>query len=225
MLELNKIYNMDCIEGMKLIPDNSIDLIFTDPPYKVISWWKPKHKWQPSWILSKNDWKIFAENNIDIKDYIYEFYRILKEWTHCYIMTNNINLESFLTESKKAWFWFHNLLIRKKNNKTPNRRYMKNIEYIIFLRKWKAKKINSSDWQILEFNNIIWNKIHPTEKPVALVERIILNSSEKWNLVFDPFMWSWTTAIACLNTNRNFIWFELDKWYREIANKRLENRK
>ncbi len=216
------LINWDCLEEMKKIKTESIDCIITDPPYRVISWWKPKQKGQPSWILSKNDWKIFKHNDIEIKDYIWEFYRILKQKTHCYIMINLINLEDLLREAKKVWFWLHNLLIWEKNNKTPNRRYMKNIEYIVFLRKWKAKKINSSDWQVLKHNNIIWNKIHPTQKPVALMEQLIKNSSLEWEIVLDPFMWSWTTGLACKNTNRKFIWIELDKWYFEIAKKRIE---
>lgn len=67
------------------------------------------------------------------------------------------------------------------------------------------------------------NTEHPTQKPELMIERIILTSSNEWDTILDPFMWSWTTAVACINTNRNFIWFELDKWYREIANKRISN--
>ncbi len=213
----------DTLEELSKIKTNSIDLIITDPPYKVISWWKPKHKWQPWWILLKNDWKIFEHNNINISDYISELYRILKEWTHCYIMINLINLENLLAESKKAGFKLHNLLIWEKNNKTPNRWYMKNIEYIVFLRKWKAKKINSSDWQILKHKNILWNKTHPTEKPVSLLEQLINNSSSKWDVILDPFMWTWSCWVACKNLNRDFIWIEIDENYFKIAKDRINN--
>jgi len=75
---------------------------------------------------------------------------------------------------------------------------------------------------ILEF----WKdkeKIHPTQKPVALIEYLIKTYSNEWETVLDFTMWSWTTAVACLNTNRNFIWFELDEWYRNIANKRIQD--
>ena len=70
-----------------------------------------------------------------------------------------------------------------------------------------------------------WKVITLNSKPVALIEYLIKTYTNEWETVLDFTMWSWTTAVACLNTNRNFIWFELDKWYREIANKRLENRK
>jgi DNA modification methylase len=49
----------------------------------------------------------------------------------------------------------------------------------------------------------------------------VLNSSNIGDIILDPFMWSWTTALACINTNRNYIWFELDEWYYKIANKRI----
>ncbi|HNG96762.1 MAG TPA: site-specific DNA-methyltransferase, partial [Candidatus Absconditabacterales bacterium] len=67
------------------------------------------------------------------------------------------------------------------------------------------------------------NTEHPTQKPELMIERIILTSSNEGDTILDPFMGSGTTAVACINTNRNFIGFELDKGYREIANKRISN--
>lgn len=166
-------------------------------------------------------WKIFEHNNINIKDYISELYRVLKEWSHCYLMTNNLNLEEFLTETRKVWFQLHNLLIWEKWNKLANRRYMKSFEPILFLRKWKAKYINNLwDDAILKHKNPI-NKLHPTEKPVSLFKQMILNSSNEWDIVLDPFMWAWCCGVACKNTNRAFIWFELDKNYFDIAENRI----
>lgn len=221
-----QLINWDCLEEMKKMESESIDLIITDPPYKVISWWNKTPKWI-SWywnsVLHKNDWKIFKHNNINIKDYIWDLYRVLKNWSHLYIMVNNINLEEFLTNIRLAWFWFHNLLVWKKNTKNANRRYMKELEYIIFCRKWKAKPINNCwDWQVLEHKNIVWNKLHETEKPVSLLEQIILNSSNEWDIILDPFMWSWSCWVACKNLNRHFIWIELDEKYFSIAKERIE---
>ena len=75
---------------------------------------------------------------------------------------------------------------------------------------------------LLEIDNIR-NKNHPTEKPIELMETFILNSSKEGESVLDPFMGSGTTAIACLNTNRNFIGIELDDKYFEIAKERIES--
>ena len=214
----------DCLEVMKSIPDWSIDCIITDPPYKCISWGKPdKSKWAPSWILQKNDGKIFQENDIDVKDYAGEFYRILKDWTHCYVMCNMLNLKDFMLEFEKAWFYIHNLLVWEKNNVTPNKWYMKNAEYVLFMKKWKAKFINNC-WskQVHKFTNPT-NKLHPTEKPVELMEFYINNSSNEWDVILDPFAWSFTTAVACENTNRKWICIEKDENYFKIGTERVIN--
>lgn len=222
MLELNKIYNMDCMEGMMMIEDESIDLVVTDPPYKCISGGKPKKKGQPSGILSKNDGKIFDYNDIKPEMWIPEIYRVLKQNTHCYIMTNTINLFNYLNICKTVGFKLHSILVWKKNNCTPSRWYMKNGEYILFLRKGKAKKINNVGSKMVhEFENIIRNKRHPTEKPVELMRMYIENSSNENDIVLDPFMGSGTTAVACKQLNRRFIGFEIDKKYFDIANRRL----
>ena len=219
-----KLLNGDCLELIKKIPDNSVDLIVTDPPYKCISGGKPHLKNQPSGILSKNDGKIFKHNNILAEDYFGELYRVLKEDTHCYIMTNTLNIENFLTTARDVGFGLHNILIWKKNNATPNRWYMKNCEYILFFRKGKAKTINNvGTKQVIEVDNIIGNKVHPTEKPTELMKILIENSSNEGDIVLDPFMGSGSTGIAALNSSRNFIGFELDEEYFGIAKERIEN--
>ena len=221
-----KLIHWDILEKIKNIESESIDLILTDPPYKTISWWSKRTFW--TWfsnsVLSKNDWKIFEHNNIKIEDYIWELYRVLKQWTHWYIMTNFLNLEYFMREIRRVWFDIHTVLIWDKWNKVLSWRYMKNVEYIIFIRKWKAKRINNI-WSnhILQHKNPIWNKLHETEKPVELMKQMILNSSNEWDIVLDPFMWAWATWVACIETNRNFIWIELDEKYFEIAKNRINN--
>ena len=196
----------------------------TDPPYKCISGGKPHLKNQPSGILAKNDGKIFEHNHISPSEYISEFYRVLKPNTHCYIMTNTLNIQSFLNIATKVGFKLHNILIWKKNNATPNRWYMKNCEYILFLRKGKAKSINNPGTkQVLEVNNIIGNKLHETEKPVELMSIMVENSSNVGDLVLDPFMGSGSTGVACKNANRKFFGIEIDEKYFNIAKSRIEN--
>lgn len=212
----------DCLEFMKGILDKSIDLIVTDPPYRCISGGKPHLSSQPSGILSKNDGKIFQENEISEQDWFPELYRVLKDGCHCYVMTNTINLEKYLTCARKTGFKLHNVLIWEKNNCTPNRWYMKNCEYVLFLRKGQAKTINNVGSKTVHlFNNIIGDKKHPTEKPVDLMEFYIANSSIKNDLVLDPFMGSGSTGVAAQNLNRDFIGIELDEKYFNIAKQRL----
>lgn len=224
MEEQYKLYNDDCMEIIKNIPDNSIDLVVTDPPYKVISGGKPHKKGQPSGMLSKNDGKIFEYNDIKPDVWIPEIYRILKEGTHCYIMTNTINLENYLKICRESGFKLHNVLSWHKNNCTPSRWYMKNGEFTLFLRKGKAKTINNVGSKMIhEFDNIIGIKTHPTEKPVELMNFYITNSSGLNDIVFDPFMGTGSTGIAAIKSNRKFIGIEIDKEYYDVANKRIEN--
>lgn len=99
---------------------------------------------------------------------------------------------------------------------------MKNCEYVLFLRKGKAKYINNiSSKTVHKFNNIKGSKLHPTEKPIDLLEFYISNSSQEDDIVLDPFMGSGSTGVACKNLSRQFIGIEIDEKYFKIANKRI----
>lgn len=216
----------DCLELMKDIPDESIDLVVTDPPYKTITGGRNngKNSKRPVGILNDNN-GLFKHKEVTLSVWIPELYRILKHSSHCYIFSNFLNLQELLNETIKAGFKLHNLLVWEKNNCVPSQWYMKNCEYVLFLRKGKAKWINNigDSKTVHQFNNIIGNKKHPTEKPVKLLEFYIRNSSQEGEVVLDPFMGSGSTGVACLNTNRNFIGIELDENYFEIAKERIES--
>ena len=210
---------------MKNIEDGSVDLVVADPPYKTITGGKNngKNAKRPKGVLNENN-GLFEHQNIKISSWMPEIYRVLKEGSHCYIFTNSLNLQEMLNEATKAGFKLHNLLVWEKNNYTPSQYYMKNCEYVLFLRKGKSKWINNigDSKTVHKFNNIIGGKLHPTEKPVDLLEYYLLNSSELNDIVFDPFMGSGSTGVACLNTNRDFIGIELDERYFNIAQNRIE---
>lgn len=215
----------DCLEFMKDIPDDSVDLIVTDPPYKTITGGDSNgaNSVRPKGMLSGNR-KLFKFQNMKVCLWMPELYRILKTKTHCYIFTNSLNLQEILNEATRIGFKLHNILIWEKNNCTPSQYYMKNCEYVIFLRKGKAKWINNigDSKTVHKFNNIIGSKLHPTEKPVDLIEFYVKNSSNPNDVVLDPFMGSGTTGVACVNTNRNFIGMELNEKYFHIAKERIE---
>lgn len=174
-------------------------------------------------MLSKNDGKIFAHNDLKISNWINECYRVLKDQTHIYIMTNMLNLEEYMREIRAAGFDIHNLLIWEKNNATPNRWYMKNCEYIIFARKGAAKPINNCGTKtVLQVKNVK-DKIHPTEKPTELLRIFIENSTNEGDTVLDPFGGSMSTALAALQTNRKCISFEIDENYYKVGMERLNN--
>ena len=212
---------------MKNIPDGSIDLVVTDPPYKTITGGDSdgKNSTRPKGMLSGNR-KLFAhQNNIKPSQWIPELFRVLKEGSHCYIFTNHLNMKDMLIESERAGFKLHNILVWEKNNCTPSQFYMKNCEYILFLRKGKAKWIRNigGSKTVHQFQNIIGRKVHPTEKPVELMQYYVENSSSDDGLVLDPFMGSGPTGVACLNSGRAFIGIELDEEYFRIAKDRIEN--
>lgn len=231
MIEINKIYNEDYLIGIKRIDDRSIDLIATDPPYKTTKRGISKNTNTGGLVRSElgKQGKIFEHNDVKIKDFIPELYRVLKEDSHCYIMTNHVNLIEMLNVATNEGFHFIKSLIWDKGNKIMGQCYMSQFEYILFFRKGKHKKINNCGTpDILSIPNKKTkdedgNNLHDVEKPVDLMKILIENSSKENDIVLDPFMGIGTTAVACINTKRNFIGFELDTTYCGTANKRIQD--
>ena len=235
MLKLNEIYLGDCLEGMKLIDDCSVDLIITDPPYKITARGNGGNSGGMFQKKEVNNGKVFKANNLEIDDWLPHLYRILKEDSHCYIMTNNKNITNYLHKintlyfenDKNKKFHFIKNLIWVKDNKIMGQTYMSQFEYIIMLRKGSHKRINNcGDSDVLAFKNKKTkdkdNKtIHDTEKPTDLMEVLVNNSSKEGELVFDPFAGLASTLVASINTNRNYIGFELDENYFKIAKERI----
>ena len=226
-----ELKNGDCLELMKDIPSGSVDLVVTDPPYKMnhstggCTNIGMKNKWQGN-IKAGNTVMNF-DLSIKFSDWLPEIYRVLKNGSHCYIFCNDKNVQELLNEATKCGFKESNILVWIKNNATPNRYYMKNLEFVLFLYKGKAKPINDMGSKCaVEIKNINGkNKKHPTEKPTDLLEIYIKNSTNEGDVVVDLFMGSGSTGVACINTNRDFIGIELDENYFNIAKKRIEEAK
>lgn len=189
-----KILNENSIDIMSKIGDESVDLIITDPPYPTT---KRGGTGNSGGMCKKKEFssgKVFKHNDIKPQEYIPEFYRILKEGTHCYIMTNHVNLYEILTVARETGFHFIKSLIWNKGNKIMGQAYMSQFEYILFFRKGKFKKINKCGTaDILDVPNKKTkdedgNNIHDTEKPVDLMKILIENSSQEREIVLDPFM-------------------------------------
>ena len=211
----------DVRDVLQRYKSGSFDLLLTDPPYRTISGGN-KNADAPKGMLSKNDGKIFAFNDIGFDEWLPECYRLLKDGSHAYIFTNFLNLEALMKAVQNVGFKIHNLLIWKKNNATPNRWYMKNCEYVILARKGKAKAITDcGSMTVHEFPNIIGTKRHETEKPIELLKHYIMNSSREGDWVLDPFAGSGSTAEAALRTGRRFLTVEIDGKYAPIIHNRL----
>lgn len=213
----------NCLDVMRNIKESSVDLIVTDPPYKVTS---RGSSGGTGGILKSDINKkgmVFKHNDIKFDEWLPECYRILKDGSHAYFMTNNKNLLSMLQSIEGAGFNIYKTLIWVKNTAITNMYYMDNHEYIIFCRKGKAKKINDCGTKsVLCFDNPR-NKIHPTEKPVGLIKLLVNNSSKINDVVLDPFMGGGSAAIACIESNRNFIGIEIDDEFYAISSKRVSD--
>ena len=226
---MSKLINGDAIDFMKTLEDESVDLIVTDPPYKVTARGNAGNSGGMMQSKLSMQGKIFKHNDIRPIEYIPEFYRLLKDGSHCYIMTNHVNLQEMLNTATECGFHFIKSLIWNKGNKIMGQFYMSQFEYILFFRKGKGKKINKCGTaDILSVPNKKTKgkdgkNIHDTEKPVELMKILIENSSQEGELVLDPFLGVGATAMACKELNRDYIGIELDEKYYNIACKRVND--
>ena len=221
MLEINKIYNVDCIEGIKLLKDKSIDLVIIDPPYKLT-------------LSNRIHTKVFnkyANDLVNLKDgfdlrildllipkmkkiniYIYCSKRQVKELLE-YFMSKDCNYE---------------ILTWHKMNPSPliNNNYLPDTEYIVFARE-KGVRLNGNYYTKRKYHISGTNQTdkkkykHPTIKPLVFIENHIINSSNEGDLILDCFAGSGTTLVGAINQNRNFIGFAFNKEYFEIAQTRI----
>lgn len=199
MLELDKVYNEDCLDVLKRLPDECIDLLVTDCPYRIVQGGCTTipRKDEPKGIFNRRNTftqdtaksgKLFKHNDIEFEEWLPEVYRVMKQNTHSYIMINARNLKELQVECEKVGFEFQQLLVWEKGNATPNRYYLNAYECILMLKKGNAKSINNMGMtNLLKVPNIKGNKIHPTQKPVDLMRVFVENSSDVGDVVLDPF--------------------------------------
>ena len=215
MLELNKIYNTDCLEFMHSMPDSCVDLVVTDPPYEIATkgGGLGKRPVYENGALGKISQGFDAEATLE------QIARVCKK----------INIFIFCSTKQKPrimnWGYERGCNIAElawyKPNAAPftNNTFKSDLENIIYIRE-KGVKIKGVSR--LFTHNCGKNKDgHPTEKPLEIIEKLILVASSEGDLIFDPFMGSGTTAVACKELNRNFIGCEIESKYCEIAEKRL----
>ena len=210
-----ELWQGDCLELMKNIHDGSVDLVLTDPPYGMDF---------QSHFRKEMYSKIGNDKVLDwLESYVDECFRILKDNTAVYFFCSWHNVDIFKQAIEKK-FKIKNILIWQKNNTSMGDlkgSYAPKYEMIIFAHKGR-KLLNGFRYADVIQANRTGNKVHPTEKPVELLELFIKNSSNENEVVFDGFMGSGSTGVACVNTNRHFIGVELDEGYFNIAKKRID---
>ena len=206
MLEINKIYNADCLELMKDIPDNYFDLCLTDPPYGIGKAKKnnaSRSKLAIAKDYGKKDW----DNSIPSKEIFNEFFRVSKNQI---IFGGNY----FVEYLKNSSCW----LVWDKNNGTNDfadcELAWTNFTSAVRKYKWTWAGMLQEDMKNKEI------RIHPTQKPVGLLKQI-LRDYYKEGIVLDCFSGSGSTAIACYDLNIPFVAIEKDKDYYEKSVERL----
>jgi len=220
MIEENNIYCMDCIEGMKQIQDESVDLVVTDPPYLIE--YKTNHRKDKSHEFCS---EIKNDNNPQlIKDYIKECHRIMKQDTAMYMFCSCDKVDFFKQELEK-YFTVKNMIIWMKNNWTAGdleAQFGKQYEIIFLVNKGRKLFNGKRITDIWKYDRVSSdNQFHQNEKPFKLIQQCIKKHSNDGDIVFDGFLGSCTTAVASKQLNRKYIGFELEQKYIEIGKKRL----
>ena len=245
----NKIINGDSLEKLKKIPSETFDLVFADPPYNLQlkgELTRPDR----SKVSAVNDkWDQF-ENFKKYDEFTYawltECKRILKKDGAIWVIGSYHNIFRVGTAIQNLGFWILNDVIWNKNNPMPNfrgTRFTNAHETLIWASKSEKSKYTfnyeamkslngdlqmRSDWLIPictgdeRLKDKGGKKIHPTQKPIKLIERLILASSNENDLVVDPFGGSLSTGISCYKNNRNFISIEMDETYFEKSIERFD---
>ena len=252
-MEVNKIYNENCLDTMARMPDGFVDLTVTSPPYDNLRTYTGEMTW------NEDVWKAIIK----------ELHRVTKVGGVVVWVVGDATVKGIETGTsfKQALYAMecglnlHDTMIWKKPNPVPTQstRYQQEFEYMFVFSKGKPKTFNPirikskcagtkvkkhravkskhnyneegiyvvSDTKMIgnvwEIANVKNDSKHPAIFPYELAEKHILSWSNKGDLVYDPFMGSGTTGVACKNLNRNFIGIELDENYFNIAKERIES--
>ena len=217
----------DCLELMKDLPDNSVDLVLTDPPYNIAR--KNNFNTMGRSGIDFGDW----DHDADILSWIDDASRVLKPTGTIIIFNDWHNLGDISKKLNECGLIEKDIFRWIKANPMPrnrDRRYITDFEMAIVAVGKKKWTFNRQDekYERPEFKCPIVagkQKFHPTQKPVSLMEHLLKIHSNENDTVLDPFMGSGSTGVACVNTNRNFIGMELDENYFNIGKQRIKETK
>ena len=223
-----KIYNSDCMEMLGNLPDNSVDLIITDPPYDVSCTGGGGSQGHKIATMGEDLVDLNINEGYDIRKVGKEIARVMKKM-NVYFWCNKKQIPEYFNFYVNELGCKFDILNWIKTNAVPtySNKYLTDTEYCLYFRDgglcmpknyedaktYWFEPINAKDKQIWE---------HPTIKPQHMIERLIRNSSKQEQLVVDLYLGSGTTAAACKKLNRNFIGSEINEKYYNIALKRVE---
>lgn len=211
MLELNAIYNMDCLIGLKQMQNESINLIITDPPYGDNEGYGRDNK-----TITNNEDPLL---NLLI---LREAWRILKKDTSIYLFTNWKHY-TFITTYVKEYtdFKIDGLIVWNKKQFGMGYPFRNQHEFIMVLSKGKPQYNNLGFANVQTYKTISHDETtHPHEKPKDLIYEIINNSSKENDVVLDTCVGGGNIVVACKELKRKFIGFEIDtNWFIYSSNK------
>src|SRR5512141_1099141 len=247
-LPLNQILHGDCIEILKSLPENSVDVIFADPPYNL-QLRNDLYRPDMSKVDAVNDgWDQF----VDFKAYdeftsnwLRASQRVLKDTGTIWVIGSYHNIYRVGAIMQDLGFWILNDILWIKNNPMPNFRgvrFTNAHETLIWAQKRKGAKYTfnhksmkalnddlqmRSDWNLNlatgpERIRVNGSKAHSTQKPEALLYRVMMASSNPGDTVLDPFFGTGTTGAVAKKLGRNWIGIERDKKYIKVAQKRID---
>ena len=252
MIKKNTILLGDSLKIMKTIPSKSVDLIFADPPYNLQlkdTLYRPDQTTVEAVTQDWDKFNTYKEYDNFTEQWLKESKRILKKGGALWVIGSYHNILRVGTSIQNHGFWILNDIIWHKTNPMPNfrgTRFTNANETLLWcttsreakytfnyqnLKELNDGKQMRSDWfipicsgkeRLRESNN---QRSHPTQKPEALMYRIILSSTNKGDIILDPFLGSGTTAVVAKKLQRNFIGIEQDKEYISLAKKRLKQTK
>ena len=244
---LNTIIQGDALEILKQIPNDSIDLIVTDPPYFVSkignkisrrNLSSKTHKRNSDIKLDFGEWDHFDDDKAFLEfteNWFKECVRILKPKSWIYIFFDKQKVGYFdLFLAPKYGIKARTIFVWAKTNPVPSFRkvnWVSSSEFVWVGSKGEGKIKNFLTQKemynyALTPNKSAYGKTeHPTEKPEAIIARFVKTSSSEGDIVLDPFMGSGTTAVVCKKLNRKYIGIEISPEYIEIANKRINETK
>ena len=247
---LNTIQSGDCIDVMNSLPENSVDLIFADPPYNL-QLKGELHRPDNSKVDAVDDhwdqFDSFAVYDRFTRDWLSAARRILKPNGAIWVIGSYHNVFRMGAELQNQGFWILNDVVWRKSNPMPNfrgKRLTNAHETLIWASKSESAKptfnyealkaLNEgvqmrSDWVLpictgherLKDEN--GDKAHPTQKPESLLHRVLIGTTNPGDVVLDPFFGTGTTGAVAKMLGRNFIGIEREETYRKVATKRIKN--
>ena len=196
--------------------------LITDPPYKVTSGGKTNPGFG-GWMANDYDNSgSIVTCDIDWSDWLPLIPATLTEQAHAYIFSNDRNLPEAWRAAENAGLDFHRLLVWDKRAAMPNRWWMQNCEFILFMKKGLAYQVNDCGAMALQSMFQRDETEMPVEKPVPLLELYIRQSSRRGDLILDPFLGSGSTGCAAVRTGRRFVGIEIEERWFEVACERIE---